>query len=219
MLYYILAAIIVLCAAAIAYTWYYHSVLEKKKDEFLYTEEITIMGKRTLRHYCNDFEIWEIFDFFSKEEAQKCIDIAENLAKTRQVENKSSNMIARLNKEKYELMEKLGKIISNLMTTESEYKNNFGIYKYIPGTNIEVHHDGCSSKKGKPCEEVEVSNIIFLNDDYKGGKIYFKSLDLKIQPALGKMIIFKNYDKDGKRYYDSEFESTKILNGMQYLLR
>ena len=177
------------------------------------------MGKRTLRHYCDDYEIWEIFEFFSKEEAQKCIDIAERLAKSGKLENKRQNMIARLNKENYELMEKLGKIISNLMNTPIEHKDKFGIYKYIPGENIEGHYDGCSSKKDKACEEIEVSNIIFLNDDYKGGELYFRMLDLKIKPELGKMIMFKSYDKDGKLVPHSGFESTKVLNGMQYLLR
>ena len=177
------------------------------------------MGKRTLRHYCDDYEIWEIFEFFSKEEAQKCIDIAERLAKSGKLENKRPNMIARLNKENYELMEKLGKIISNLMNTPIEHKDKFGIYKYIPGENIEGHYDGCSSKKDKACEEIEVSNIIFLNDDYKGGELYFRMLDLKIKPELGKMIMFKSYDKDGKLVPHSGFESTKVLNGMQYLLR
>jgi hypothetical protein len=218
MLYYILAAVIVVSIGV--YTWIYHSVKEEEEDELIvYTEEITIMGKRTLRHYCGDYEIWEIFEFFSKEETQKCIDIAERLDKTGKVENKKPNMIARLDKDNYELMEKLGKIVSNLMNTPIEHKDRFGIYKYIPGTNIEGHYDGCSSKKDKACEEVEVSNIIFLNDDYKGGELYFRMLDLKIKPELGKMIMFKAYDKDGKLVFYSGFESAKIQNGMQYLLR
>jgi hypothetical protein len=218
MLYYILAAVIVVSIGV--YTWIYHSVKEEEEDELIvYTEEITIMGKRTLRHYCGDYEIWEIFEFFSKEETQKCIDIAERLNKTGKVENKKPNMVARLDKDNYELMEKLGKIVSNLMNTPIEHKDRFGIYKYIPGTNIEGHYDGCSSKKDKACEEVEVSNIIFLNDDYKGGELYFRMLDLKIKPELGKMIMFKAYDKDGKLVFYSGFESAKIQNGMQYLLR
>lgn len=218
MLYYILAAVIVLSIGV--YTWIYHSVKEEEEDEVVvYTEEITIMGKRTLRHYCGDYEIWEIFDFLSQQEAQKCIDIAERLAKSEKLENKRPNMITRLNKEKYELMEKLGKIISSLMNTPITHKDKFGIYKYVPGTNIEGHFDGCSSKKDEACEEVEVSNIIFLNDDYRGGELYFRMLDLKIKPQLGKMIMFKNYDKDGNLVSYSGFESTKILNGMQYLLR
>jgi hypothetical protein len=44
-------------------------------------------------------------------------------------------------------------------------------------------------------------------------------LDLKIKPELGKMIMFKAYDKDGKLVFYSGFESAKIQNGMQYLLR
>lgn len=218
MLYYILAAFVLLCAAA-AYIWIYYSTKGEVEEIILYTEEVTIMGKRTLRHYCGDFEIWEIFDFLSQEEAQKCIDIAETLAKTDMLENKRPNMIARLNKENYELMEKLGKIISNLMKTSIEYKESFGIYKYIPETNIDGHYDGCSSKKDKACEEIEVSNIIFLNNDYKGGELYFRGLDFKIKPEIGKMIMFKNYDKEGKLVPYSGFESTKVMNGMQYLLR
>ena len=213
-------------AIVLAYIWIYYFAKkevkeEKEKEEegILYTEEIDIMGKRTLRHYSNDYEIWEVFEFFSQEEAQKCIDIAEHLAKTTKLAVRKPNMIARLNKENYELLEKVGKIISSLMNTPIEYKDKFGIYKYTPGMNIDGHYDGCSNKKNKACEEVEVSNIIFLNDDYKGGELYFRMLDLKIKPELGKMIMFKSYDKEGKLVLYSGFESAKVLNGMQYLLR
>jgi len=219
MLYYILAAVIIVCIAVGAYMWIYYSAKAEEEEVILYTEEITIMGKRTLRHYCGNYEIWEIFEFLSEEEAQKCIDTAERLARTTKIENKKSNMVARLTKENYNLIEKIGKIISSLMNTSIEHKDRFGIYKYIPGTNIEGHYDGCSSKKDKACEEVEVSNIIFLNNDYKGGEIYFRMLNLKIKPELGKMIMFKAYDKDGMLVPYSGFESMKILNGMQYLLR
>jgi hypothetical protein len=214
MLYYILGAVIILCAAAVAYIYY-----TKEEELFLNTEEVTISGKRALRHYCTDYEIWEIFNFISPEEALKCIDTAEHLAKTTHLKNKPPNMIARLTKDDYEFIETLGKVISKLTNTFIRHKDSFGIYKYIPGTNIEGHYDGCSRKKDKVCAEVEVSNIIFLNNDYTGGSLYFGSLDLMIRPEVGKLVMFKNYDKEGKIVPYSGFKSTKVLNGMQYLLR
>lgn len=212
MLYYILL-ILIICVTGV---WIYK---KKEEEDLLYTEEVTIMGKRTLRHYYKEIEIWEIFEALSPKEAQSCIDIAEHLAKTTKLENKRLNMIARITKEKHRLVENLGKTISKLMETPIKYKEQFGIYKYIPEKNIEGHYDGCYTNKDEPCAEVDVSNIIFLNGDYQGGSIYFRLLDLMIRPEIGKMVMFKNYDKNKNRIKHVGFESTKVLNGMQYLLR
>ena len=216
MLYYILGAIIIVAIAV--YIWIYYYV-KNDEGEFLYTEEITIMSKRTLRHYYKDFEIWEIFNFLSPEEAQKCIDVAENTAKKGNLETKRPNMIAQVNKENYSTAENIGKSISKLMDTSTEHKSVFGIYKYVPGEEIKSHYDGCVTNKDAACAEVEVSNLIFLNDDYQGGELFFYGLGLKITPEIGKLVLFKNYDKNAKRVDRSGYETNVILNGMQYLLR
>jgi hypothetical protein len=218
MLYHILAGVIILCIAAGVYIWIYRTTKDEVED-MMYTEEVTIMGKRTLRHYYKDFEIWEVYNFISKEEAQKCIDIAENLARKDTIENKPPNMIALLQKENYDLIENIGKSISSLMGTSIEYKKQFGVYKYIPGEEIKAHYDGCLNNKDEACNELEVSNIIFLNNDYHSGEIYFYGLNLLIKPETGKMVMFKIYDKDNKRFDRSGYETKIILNGMQYLLR
>ena len=37
---------------------------------------------------------------------------------------------------------------------------------------------------------MDISILIYLNDDYTGGEIYFNDLNLKIKPTAGSILIF-----------------------------
>lgn len=62
---------------------------------------------------------------------------------------------------------------------------NYPIRKYRTGGSMGAHID-----INKHTPSMDISILIYLNDDYVGGEIYFNDLDLKIKPSSGSILIF-----------------------------
>lgn len=65
-----------------------------------------------------------------------------------------------------------------------EYIEAFNIVKYGPNDFFNVHSDD-----GEPYR-CTVSCVIYLNDDYEGGELWFNNFDIKIKPDAGDLILF-----------------------------
>lgn len=72
--------------------------------------------------------------------------------------------------------------------SELKYWESFNFIKYKEGQHFQEHHDHGFSYN------CVVSLVGYLNDDYKGGELYFRLQDLKIKPEAGDLYIFpSNY--------------------------
>lgn len=66
----------------------------------------------------------------------------------------------------------------------------FSIKKYDSEIDMGTHVDSEDpTDKSHPI----VSGVLYLNDDYEGGEIYFKEQGIKIKPSAGSMIMFPSY--------------------------
>ena len=65
-----------------------------------------------------------------------------------------------------------------------DFMESVNYIKYGPGNFFKPHSDHGFSYTAT------VSSIIYLNDDYEGGELYFPILDLKIKPKSGDIIFF-----------------------------
>lgn len=67
---------------------------------------------------------------------------------------------------------------------------NYHIRKYKPdtvGSAMGVHID---RNNENPRNTMDWSALVYLNDDYQDGEIFFNDLDLKIKPAAGSILFF-----------------------------
>jgi len=55
-----------------------------------------------------------------------------------------------------------------------------------------------------------LSIVLYLNDDYTGGELYFKNQDIKIKPEAGSLIAFPSTDP----YFH---ESLTVTSGIKYI--
>jgi predicted 2-oxoglutarate/Fe(II)-dependent dioxygenase YbiX len=69
------------------------------------------------------------------------------------------------------------------------------------GPHVDDYGDG---------ENPNISVVLYLNDNYKGGEIYFKEQDVKIKPEAGSIVIFPSVEP----YYH---ESLPVLEGIKYM--
>jgi predicted 2-oxoglutarate/Fe(II)-dependent dioxygenase YbiX len=95
---------------------------------------------------------------------------------------------------------------------------NFGITVYTEGTSLPSHFDGEDSDaevygiltpNGNPRRDV--SSVLYLSDDFDGGELIFKNLNLTIKPKAGMLILFP-----GAKEYTHEV--TKITRGTRFIV-
>jgi hypothetical protein len=63
------------------------------------------------------------------------------------------------------------------------------IQRQYPGTELKVHHD-----QGYDMTLLRAV-IIYLNDDYDGGELYFTQHNLKVKPKAGTLVTFPGTDE------------------------
>jgi hypothetical protein len=102
---------------------------------------------------------------------------------------------------------------------DSGYSEIINIARYIPGTALNEHAD-------KVCESWrDLSNVLYFNDDYEGGEIYFTQYGIEFKPSAGSLLLFPsaaNFShgvkeiKSGNRLATSTFWVVEKWNSMDY---
>lgn len=80
----------------------------------------------------------------------------------------------------------------------------FNFVKYDgPGTHFKIHADH------GPTYVATISAVIYLNDDYRGGELYFPRFDLTLKPETGDIVIFPST-------FIYEHASLEMVEGVKY---
>jgi hypothetical protein len=106
--------------------------------------------------------------------------------------------------------------IGEIEDLSSERRNFMLLMSYPPGSEMLVHTDVVGNiQKELEVQETawngHISILVYLNDDFSGGEIYFPDRDVIISPKPGMLILFpgtKNYEHGVK----------KVESGIRYTL-
>lgn len=75
---------------------------------------------------------------------------------------------------------------------EKLYPHIVGLYRYGIGPglgdHIDIMNDGCS--------ECKMSGIIYFNDNYEGGEIWFPNLNFEVKPPKGSLIYYPAFGEE-----------------------
>jgi len=87
----------------------------------------------------------------------------------------------------YSGMKFCGDMYAKMKNIEGEctMSKNFVINKYDTGMDMGQHVDWNESNPS-----LRYSFVVYLNDDYEGGEIYFKNQNIKLKPEAGSIILF-----------------------------
>lgn len=75
---------------------------------------------------------------------------------------------------------------------EQLYPHIIGLYRYGVGPGLGTHSDIMD----EGCSECKMSAIIYFNDDYDGGEIWFPNLDISIKPPKGSLVYYPSSGDD-----------------------
>lgn len=165
-------------------------------------------------------KIWTLRNFISKEECCKLISLSEekgyeeakiNLRSGSQM-MKSIRNNSRLLYTDITLAEKYWNILKPYCPEYLEdwralgLNEQFRFYKYENDERFKRHIDGRFRRN--ETEESRITFMIYLNDDFKGGKTAFD--DITIKPETGSALLF---------IHELKHEGCPVISGTKYALR
>ena len=92
------------------------------------------------------------------------------------------------------VVQEINRCIAAATGTEPGWGEPLNILRYVPGQQYKPHHDGTSSDNVTPRE---LTALIWLNDEYRGGETDFPSIDVRVRGHTGDMLVFRNTLPDG----------------------
>jgi hypothetical protein len=104
--------------------------------------------------------------------------------------------------------------IFNIENTKVEYaadilrenETTIGIYKYFEGEGMGPHVD-----YNEDNNYLEYTIVVYLNDDYEGGELYFNEFDIKVKPKAGSIIMYPST-------FPYTHEALKVISGRKCLI-
>lgn len=84
----------------------------------------------------------------------------------------------------------------------------FRCYRYEPGQRFAPHYDGAFQRT--PSERSELTFMVYLNDDFTGGKTTFHDFDVSVTPRAGRALLFQHC---------TLHEGCTVTSGVKYVLR
>jgi hypothetical protein len=137
--------------------------------------------------------VYEILNFITEEEQSFLLDIIKNTSEKDwplEVDNEFQKNDEGLSGKNLPLfnydMEKIfviDKKIEDLFENNGRINQLAAIQRYKPGVGMGSHTDNGLD------ETVLYGLVVYINDDYEGGEIYYLDLDLKIKPKARSIII------------------------------
>jgi Rps23 Pro-64 3,4-dihydroxylase Tpa1-like proline 4-hydroxylase len=85
-----------------------------------------------------------------------------------------------------------------------ERDTGYTLLKYNKGDFYKLHVDGAAYTSSR-----KISGLLYLNDDYDGGELFFPRQNYKYKPKTGSVLMFPSI-------YTHPHESLEILNGTKY---
>lgn len=125
--------------------------------------------------------------------------------------------------EKNELTDKIKNIVYQKTNLPIENQENIHVVKYNTGGEYKVHHDFLHPNTDyfeyhiKRGGQRRYSCLFYLNDNFLGGETYFPKIEYKVNPALGKLVVWKNLNDDLSLNYDSLHAGLPVLSGEKWI--
>ena len=96
------------------------------------------------------------------------------------------------------------------------------VIRYSPGGKYELHYDYFKSDVPDQKEELNYggnrvySFLVYLNEDFEGGETYFPHHNLKVQPEIGKAVLWQNTD-NGILLKESQHAGEPVITGYKWV--
>lgn len=160
-------------------------------------------------------QIWEIEDFLSDEELTVLLSVAKDSPESFWYQDDSPEhwkgkvlmaTAALVEDPKYgTFMEMLDTKVSNIFVDAQRVLPISSIMRYRPGEGKGIHRDN----EGENDLNNVYGLVIYLNEDYEGGEIYYPTLEYSVKPKKNSVLI---------HYAGLEHGVNDVTSGIRYVL-
>jgi prolyl 4-hydroxylase len=108
--------------------------------------------------------------------------------------------------------------LEHITTVPQANYESFQILRYEPNQYYRAHHDTGSDEDQLPCGMRILTFFLYLSDVEEGGETAFPLLNLKVQPKLGKGILWPGVKNENPQMIDwrTRHEARPVVRGMKY---
>ena len=183
----------------------------------------------TIKQRRRDYVVTEVADFLTEKECQHIIQQAQALltrsSTIRHGKTKASSLL-RTSRSAF-FTESKDPVIKNIQQRIADYtgmdKNclePLQVTHYQESQFYAPHYDALSAGQVKFGGEGDrqCTMIIYLNDNFQGGQTRFNKLQMRIQPQLGKAVVFNNLAENGKVDILSKHSADPVKNGEKWII-
>ena len=118
------------------------------------------------------------------------------IGSTREVDELRTSSSMFFQESENEIVTRVEKRISSIMSIPIEHGEGLQILKYTPGQEYKAHYDFFSSTS-KIANNNRISTLImYLNDVEQGGETFFPKLNLSVTPQKGMAVYFEYFYND-----------------------
>jgi hypothetical protein len=142
-------------------------------------------------------------NFLTNQECQKILDFAQRIEDWGQDDSEfwnnrylNASNVTKLNPEigkmLYDIRSRIAKQIEMHYGINKIYSDLFQIVRWFPGMEQQPHADDMTNAHGDGLEwfaHREFGSIVYLNEDYSGGKTYYPNYNFEVEPKSGKLAI------------------------------
>lgn len=119
----------------------------------------------------------------------------------------------------YPILKPIVNYISKITNLPISHQEDLNILKYSPGGKYDLHYDCIHPDESEKDENPRLYSIIlYLNDNFTGGRTIFPKIEKNINPEQGKLLIWENIDSYGNFIQDAFHAGEPVKSGIKWVL-
>ena len=155
-------------------------------------------------------ELQILNDFVTLDDQEKFINMMNSLDKNNKLDQTRDGRKISINPSELEIKYFIKKYSNRIKEIFPHlYIHQVLVGKYETGSYMDVHRDSDSYDE---CQDCEVTAVVYFNNDYTGGEIYFPKINEQYLPDAGSAVMFGIHDID----YDHGVKP--IESGIKYAM-
>ena len=168
--------------------------------------------------FISDHENQQLFKYIETKEFKESLVVGDEGDPAEHTNNERTSKSIYMNVFENNISEILSSRIADLNNAHVYQLSCLQMIKYVKGEKFTPHYDKFFTDDvsiiGNRGQRL-ASSLLYLNEDYIGGKLSFPKLDISIKPKKNSLVFFK-YDGDG--WEDTLHSSGRIIKGSKYAM-
>ena len=151
-------------------------------------------------------EVYEINNFLDEKEKLNLLNFIQRYTESDWEKVKNENWKGKMLEADADIIKTMKSIslkIKNIFSNYDRINEVYAVQRFKPNMTMDRHKDADYSKN------LKFGIVLYINNDYEGGEIFYPTLNLKIKPKSGALVIHPG---------DLDHEVLEVKNSIRYMI-